>query len=46
MTELARRYGEADALLAYRSCAEAIPLLQATAAEVRDVGFARTRSLY
>jgi len=46
MTELARRYGEADALLAYRSCAEAIPLLQAKAAEVRDVGFARTRSLY
>jgi glycine/D-amino acid oxidase-like deaminating enzyme len=46
MTELAARYGEADALLAYRSCAEAIPLLQAKAAEVRDVGFARTRSLY
>jgi glycine/D-amino acid oxidase-like deaminating enzyme len=46
MTELARRYGEADAVLAYRSCAEAIPLLQAKAAEVRDVGFARTRSLY
>jgi glycine/D-amino acid oxidase-like deaminating enzyme len=46
MTELARCYGEADALLAYRSCAEAIPLLQAKAAEVRDVGFARTRSLY
>jgi glycine/D-amino acid oxidase-like deaminating enzyme len=46
MTELARRYGEADAVLAYRSCAEAIPLLQAKAAEVRDVGFVRTRSLY
>ena len=46
MTELAARYGEADAVLAYRSCAEAIPLLQAKAAEVRDVGFARTRSLY
>jgi glycine/D-amino acid oxidase-like deaminating enzyme len=46
MTELAGRYGEADAVLAYRSCAEAIGLLQAKAAEVRDVGFARARSLY
>ena len=46
MTELAERYGEADAVLAYRSCAEAIGLLQAKATEVRDVGFARTRSLY
>jgi glycine/D-amino acid oxidase-like deaminating enzyme len=46
MTELAGRYGDADAVLAYRSCAEAIELLQAKAAEVRDVGFARTDSLY
>ena len=46
MTALAGRYGEADAVLAYRSCAEAIGLLQAKAAEVRDVGFARTDSLY
>jgi glycine/D-amino acid oxidase-like deaminating enzyme len=46
MTTLAERYDEADAVLAYRSCAEAIPLLQAKAAEVRDVGFARARSLY
>jgi glycine/D-amino acid oxidase-like deaminating enzyme len=46
MTELARRYGEADAVLAYRSCAEAIGMLRAKAAEVRDVGFARCRSLY
>ena len=46
MNELARRHGEADAVLAYRSCAEAILLLQAKAAEVRDVGFARSRSLY
>ena len=46
MTELARRYGEADAVLAYRSCADAISLLQEKAAEVRDVGFARTASLY
>ena len=29
MTELARRYGEADAVLAYRSCAEAIGMLRA-----------------
>ncbi|MCJ0825780.1 FAD-binding oxidoreductase [Luteimonas sp. 50] len=46
MTDLARRYGEADAVLAYRSCAEAIGMLRTKAAEVRDVGFARTRSLY
>ena len=46
MTELARRHGEADALLAYRSCAEAIGMLRASAADVRDVGFARAHSLY
>jgi glycine/D-amino acid oxidase-like deaminating enzyme len=46
MTELARRHGEADAVLAYRSCAEAIGMLRAKAAEVRDVGFARVHSLY
>jgi len=46
MTELARRHGEADAVLAYRSCAEAIGMLQARAADVRDVGFARAHSLY
>ena len=46
MTDLARRYGEADALLAYRSCVEAIPMLQALASGLRDVGFARNDSLY
>ena len=46
MTELAARYGEADALLAYRACAEAIDLIAAKAAEVRDVDFARMHSLY
>ena len=46
MTELARRYGEADAVLAYQACADAIPLLQSLAAEVRDVDFAKMRSLY
>ncbi|WP_426700018.1 NAD(P)/FAD-dependent oxidoreductase [Rhodanobacter sp. Col0626] len=46
MVDLAKRYGEDDAVLAYRACADAIPLLQALSAEVRDVGFARMRSLY
>ena len=46
MTDLARRHGEADAVLAYRSCADAIAMLREKAAEVRDVGFSRTRSLY
>jgi glycine/D-amino acid oxidase-like deaminating enzyme len=46
MVDLARRYGEGDAVLAYRACAEAIPLLQSKAADVRDVDFARAESLY
>ena len=46
MTDLAGRYGEADALLAYRSCVDAIPMLQALASGLRNVGFARTDSLY
>ncbi len=46
MTDLAKRYGEADALLAYRSCVDAIPMLQALASSLRDVGFARNDSLY
>ena len=46
MTELARRYGEADALLAYRACLDAVPMLQAVAAGLRGVGFARSDSLY
>lgn len=46
MTDLAKRYGEADALLAYRACADAIPMLQALAREVRNVDFAPMHSLY
>ena len=46
MVDLAKRHGEDDAVLAYRACAEAIDLLAAKAAEVRDVEFARNRSLY
>lgn len=46
MTELARRFGEADAALAYTACAEAIPQLGALANEVRDVGYRRNTSLY
>jgi glycine/D-amino acid oxidase-like deaminating enzyme len=46
MTELAKRYGEADAVLAYQACIEAIGLLRAKAAEVRDVGSARVDSIY
>ncbi|MFD0738106.1 NAD(P)/FAD-dependent oxidoreductase [Lysobacter koreensis] len=46
MVDLAKQYGEADAALAYRACAEAIPMLQALASEIRDVDFARMRSLY
>jgi glycine/D-amino acid oxidase-like deaminating enzyme len=46
LVDLARRYGEADAVLAYRACLDAIPMLQALADDVRDVGFARADSLY
>ena len=46
IVDLAKRYGEADAALAYVGCAEAIPLLQARAADVRDVDFGRMHSLY
>lgn len=46
MIDLAKQYGEQDAALAYRACAEAIPMLQALAGEIRDVDFGRMRSLY
>lgn len=46
MVDLARRHGEEAAVLAYRSCADAIDQLAAVAARVRDVGFRRSQSLY
>lgn len=46
MADLARRYGEGNAVLAYRACAEAIDLVAAKAADIRDVDFAGMRSLY
>lgn len=46
MTGLMRRYGEADAAMAYRACAKAIGMLQELAQDIGDVGFASTRSLY
>lgn len=46
MSDLARRYGEDTAVLAYRACAESISQLQALTREVRDVDFARMDSLY
>lgn len=46
MAELAKRYGEADAALAYRACAEAIPMLGQLAGGLRRTGYARMESLY
>ncbi|WP_305806130.1 FAD-dependent oxidoreductase [Stenotrophomonas sp. YIM B06876] len=46
MVDLARQYGEQNALLAYRACAEAIPMLQALCKPLRDVDFAPMHSLY
>ncbi|RUR33324.1 FAD-binding oxidoreductase [Vreelandella andesensis] len=46
MTELAKRYGEADAVLAYRACADAIGEIETLAAGLGDVDFERQQSLY
>ncbi|GAA4863133.1 FAD-dependent oxidoreductase [Luteimonas vadosa] len=46
MVDLASRYGEADAVLAYRACADAIPMLRARAADLYAVDCAAMQSLY
>ncbi|MCA8863829.1 MULTISPECIES: NAD(P)/FAD-dependent oxidoreductase [unclassified Halomonas] len=46
MTALAERYGEADAVRAYRACAEAIGELESLAAGLGNVDFERQQSLY
>ena len=46
LVDLAKKFGEADALAAYRACAEAILTLEGLARRVRDTGFARVESLY
>lgn len=46
MRELARRYGEEQAVLAYQACAEAIPGLQQVAARLRGTDFQHRSSLY
>lgn len=46
MVDLRDRYGEADAVLAYSSCAEAIDLLEQKARELGRTDFQRARSLY
>ena len=46
MIDLAKQYGEDDALLAYRSCAESLLMLQEKARDIRDVDFAWMDSLY
>ena len=46
LVDLAGRYGLADALLAYRGCAQAIDDLAALCKPFRDVEFARQDSLY
>jgi len=46
LTQLTRRYGEDDAVLAFRACADAVDRLAALARDVGDVGFSRMKSLY
>lgn len=46
MVDLAKKYGEENAVLAYKACAHAIPQLHDVAESVDDVGFAYASSLY
>ena len=46
LTDLAKRYDETTAVLAYNACADAIDLLADRARSLRDVDFARNASLY
>jgi len=46
LVDLAKRYGEKDASLAYRACSEAIDSLAGLARSLRDVDFGRMRSVY
>ena len=46
MTDLRERFGEDDAVLAYRACADAIPMLAERARPFRNVSFSSMSSLY
>jgi glycine/D-amino acid oxidase-like deaminating enzyme len=46
LIDLQKKYGHADAVKAYRACADAITMLRDIAAQTRDVGFKTTDSLY
>lgn len=46
MAELTKRYGEDEAVLAYRACADAIGEIETLAAGLGDVDFERQKSLY
>lgn len=46
MVDLAKRYGEGDAVLAYRACADAVLALRKLARGLRDGGFGMADSLY
>lgn len=46
LVDLAKQYGQDQALLAYRGCAQAIDAIGALAKPFRDVDFARQQSLY
>jgi glycine/D-amino acid oxidase-like deaminating enzyme len=46
LVDLAKRVGEADALLAYRACVASVEALQSRLARLRDVGYRRSDSLY
>lgn len=46
LVDLAKRLGEADALLAYRACVASVEALKALLVQLGDVGFRKSDSLY
>jgi glycine/D-amino acid oxidase-like deaminating enzyme len=46
LVDLAKRLGEADALLAYRACVSSVEDLESTLGRMRDVGYRKSDSLY
>ncbi|MFT3896620.1 MAG: FAD-dependent oxidoreductase [Thermomonas sp.] len=46
LTDLAKRIGESDALLAYRACVASVEALQSMLGRMRDVGYHKSDSLY
>lgn len=46
LVDLAKKIGDADALLAYRACVASVESMQSMLARMRDVGYRKSDSLY